>query len=68
MRVFLLLLLATSLCIRPDSVGPQATPPNPGWQITDAGIRQGEGVLPAPWTKLTLKGISPARRTVVLER
>ena len=39
-----------------------------GLEITDEGIRQGRPILPEAWTKLTLRGIGPAGRTIVVER
>lgn len=38
-----------------------------GLEITDEGISQVSSVLPSSWKSLTVKGIGPTRRTVVIK-
>lgn len=39
-----------------------------GLELTDKGIRQYKSVLPASWTKLTIKGVGTDRKTYVVTR
>jgi trehalose/maltose hydrolase-like predicted phosphorylase len=38
-----------------------------GLKITDEGIVQGEGKLPAAWTSLRITGVGPEGRTYTVE-